>query len=80
MLVKSAEHRLTNLPHTGIGSFSSTNTRSQNILSQMRKYSLTKERPFTTFLFCKAPVARTRAAITVVLWKPVARHLAGIQA
>lgn len=36
MLVKLTVHRLTNLPHIGIGSFfSSTNKRSQNILSQI---------------------------------------------
>lgn len=31
------------------------------------------------FSFCKLPIAGTQATITVVLWKPMARHLASIQ-
>lgn len=53
MLVKSAVNRLTNLPHIGIGSFfSSTNKRSQSILSQI--WNIFWWKAFTTFFFARS--------------------------
>lgn len=52
MLVKSDVHRLTHLPHIGLGSFSSTNKRSQNILSQI--WNIFWWKALTAFCFVRS--------------------------
>lgn len=53
MLVKSDVRRLTHLPHTGLGSFfSSTNKRSQNILSQI--WNIFWWKALTAFCFVRS--------------------------
>lgn len=80
MLVKSVVCKLTGLPRICIGSFPPTNNRSLNLLNQI--WNIFRQRA-PDISSCNPPAARTekqpllRAAPPV---KPMAWHLAGVQA
>lgn len=77
MLVKSVVCKLTDLPPICIGSFPSTNNRSLRLLNQI--WNIFRQRPLI-FLLQSPCCTHTAAAITALWRKPMASHLADVQA